>query len=157
MSECTHNCSTCGESCAERATPQSLRKAPHPESHIGKVFGVVSGKGGVGKSMVTSQLAVTLHRRGYKISGVETLIITDIYAAREQNVYGISSKDLAERIEGAVYLSDFTQIVDYVSQRVGEGDLVITVGAGNVFQIGEMLLKQGTADENPSKNKITVG
>lgn len=91
------------------------------------------------------------------LSGVETLIITDIYAAREQNVYGISSKDLAERIEGAVYLSDFTQIVDYVSQRVGEGDLVITVGAGNVFQIGEMLLKQGTADENPSKNKITVG
>ena len=67
MSECTHNCSTCGESCAERATPQSLRKAPHPESHIGKVFGVVSGKGGVGKSMVTSQLAVTLHRRGYKV------------------------------------------------------------------------------------------
>lgn len=56
MSECTHNCSTCGESCAERATPQSLRKAPHPESRIGKVFGVVSGKGGVGKSMVTSQL-----------------------------------------------------------------------------------------------------
>ena len=58
MSECTHNCSTCGESCAERATPQSLRKAPHPESHIGKVFGVVSVKGGVGKSMVTSQLEI---------------------------------------------------------------------------------------------------
>ena len=56
MSECTHNCSTCGESCSERTAPQSLRKAPHPESHIGKVFGVVSGKGGVGKSMVTSQL-----------------------------------------------------------------------------------------------------
>ena len=60
MSECTHNCSTCGESCAERATPQSLRKAPHPESHIGKVFGVVSGKGGVGKSMVTSQLGPSI-------------------------------------------------------------------------------------------------
>ena len=39
MSECTHNCSTCGESCSERTAPQSLRKAPHPESHIGKVFG----------------------------------------------------------------------------------------------------------------------
>ena len=66
MSECTHTCSTCGESCAERAAPQSLRKAPHPESHIGKVFGVVSGKGGVGKSMVTSQLAVTMQRRGFQ-------------------------------------------------------------------------------------------
>lgn len=76
------------------------------------------------------------------LSGVKTLIITDIYAAREQNIYGISSKDLAEQIEGALYFSDFTQIVDYISRRIGEGDLVITVGAGNVFQIGEMLLKQ---------------
>ena len=75
MSECTHNCSTCGESCSERATPQSLRKAPHPESRIGKVFGVVSGKGGVGKSMVTSQLAVTMQRRGFK-SGVMDADIT---------------------------------------------------------------------------------
>ena len=75
MSECTHNCSSCGESCAERAAPQSLRKASHPESRIGKVFGVVSGKGGVGKSMVTSQLAVTMQRRGFK-SGVMDADIT---------------------------------------------------------------------------------
>ena len=62
MSECTHNCSTCGESCGERTSPQSFLKKPHADAHIGKVFGVVSGKGGVGKSMVTSQLAVSLHR-----------------------------------------------------------------------------------------------
>ena len=55
MSECTHDCSTCGESCSERQEPQSLLKEHHPEAHIGKVFGIVSGKGGVGKSMVTSQ------------------------------------------------------------------------------------------------------
>ena len=65
MSDCTHNCSTCGESCSERTAPQSLRKAPHPESHIGKVFGVVSGKGGVGKSMVASLMAVLMRRRGF--------------------------------------------------------------------------------------------
>ena len=59
MSECTHNCSTCGESCGERTSPQSFLKKPHADAHIGKVFGVVSGKGGVGKSMVTSQLAVS--------------------------------------------------------------------------------------------------
>ena len=87
MSECTHNCSTCGESCAERATPQSLRKAPHPESHIGKVFGVVSGKGGVGKSMVTSQLAVTLHRRGYKV-GVMDADITGPSIPKAFGVHG---------------------------------------------------------------------
>ena len=66
MSECTHNCSTCGESCGERTSPQSFLKKPHADAHIGKVFGVVSGKGGVGKSMVTSMLAVLMQRRGYK-------------------------------------------------------------------------------------------
>ena len=88
MSECTHNCSTCGESCAERATPQSLRKAPHPESHIGKVFGVVSGKGGVGKSVVTSQLAVTLHRRGYKVGVMDA----DITGPSIPQAFGVHDK-----------------------------------------------------------------
>ena len=67
MSECTHNCSTCGESCSSRQEPQSLLKAHHPSARIGKVYGIVSGKGGVGKSMVTSQLAVTMRRRGYSV------------------------------------------------------------------------------------------
>ena len=88
MSECTHNCSTCGESCAERATPQSLRKAPHPESHIGKVFGVVSGKGGVGKSMVTSQLAVTMHRRGFKVGVMDA----DITGPSIPQAFGVHDK-----------------------------------------------------------------
>ena len=51
MSECTHSCSTCGESCGERQEPQSLLKELNPESRVGKVYGIVSGKGGVGKSM----------------------------------------------------------------------------------------------------------
>lgn len=63
MSECTHDCSSCGESCASRE-PQSLLKAHHADAHVGKVYGIVSGKGGVGKSMVTSQLAVTMRRPG---------------------------------------------------------------------------------------------
>ena len=67
MSECTHNCSSCGENCGERQEPQSFLKAHHAEARIGKVYGIVSGKGGVGKSMVTSQLAVTMRRRGYEV------------------------------------------------------------------------------------------
>ena len=66
MSECTHNCSTCGESCGERTSPQSFLKKPHADAHIGKVFGVVSGKGGVGKSLVTSLLACEMQRRGHQ-------------------------------------------------------------------------------------------
>ena len=67
MSECTHDCSTCGESCSSRTEPQSLLKDKHPDARVGKVFGVVSGKGGVGKSMVTSQLAVLTARKGHKV------------------------------------------------------------------------------------------
>ena len=88
MSECTHDCSSCGESCAERATPQSLRKAPHPESHIGKVFGVVSGKGGVGKSMVTSQLAVALRREGYRTA----ILDADITGPSIPKAFGIHDR-----------------------------------------------------------------
>ena len=59
MSDCTHDCSTCGESCGERKEVNVFEKKPlRPGCRVGKVYGVVSGKGGVGKSMVTSQLAV---------------------------------------------------------------------------------------------------
>ena len=53
MSECTHDCSSCGESCGERANPQDFRKPANELSSIKKVIAVVSGKGGVGKSAVT--------------------------------------------------------------------------------------------------------
>lgn len=66
MSECTHDCSTCGEDCAER------QGAPEHEplnemSSVKKVIGVVSGKGGVGKSLVTSMLAVIMRRRDFRV------------------------------------------------------------------------------------------
>lgn len=62
---CTHDCSTCSANCASRnAAPQ--KEAPHSASRIKKVIGVVSGKGGVGKSIVCSMLAVEMSRRDYK-------------------------------------------------------------------------------------------
>ena len=67
MSECTHDCSTCGQNCGQRTEPESLLQKPHEQSHIKKVIGVCSGKGGVGKSMVTSLLAVTMQRMGLKV------------------------------------------------------------------------------------------
>ena len=62
---CSHNCESCSENCSER-TKDSLLEKPNEMSHIKKVIGVVSGKGGVGKSLVTSLLAVQAQRRGYK-------------------------------------------------------------------------------------------
>ena len=61
---CTHDCSTCGESCSER----DLRVSANALSSIKKVIAVVSGKGGVGKSTVTSSLAVAMVRRGRKVA-----------------------------------------------------------------------------------------
>ncbi len=63
---CTHDCSSCGESCSSRTEPQDLHEKLHEKSSVKKVIGVISGKGGVGKSLVTSTLAVMMNRRGYK-------------------------------------------------------------------------------------------
>ena len=64
MSDCTHDCSTCSESCASR-DPKSFIKPLHEGASVKKVIAVVSGKGGVGKSLVTSLLASEMQRRGY--------------------------------------------------------------------------------------------
>ena len=68
MSEnCSKSCSTCSEDCTERESqPKSLLEKPHECSDIKKVIAVVSGKGGVGKSLVTSMLAVSMNRMGYQ-------------------------------------------------------------------------------------------
>ena len=67
MSEnCTHNCSTCGENCSSRTQDKnSFLEKLNPESSVKKVIGVVSGKGGVGKSLVTSLLAVKMNSLGF--------------------------------------------------------------------------------------------
>ena len=72
MSECTHDCSSCGESCASRE-PQSLLKDHHADAHVGKFYGIVSGKGGVGKSMVTK--AFGIHDRAM---GTENALIPSV-------------------------------------------------------------------------------
>lgn len=66
MSEnCTHNCSTCGESCSSRTAEQTSFLEPlNPASSVKKVIGVVSGKGGVGKSLVTAMMAVEMNSKG---------------------------------------------------------------------------------------------
>lgn len=67
MSEsCTHNCASCGENCQSRTAPESMLSPLHEQSCVRKVIAVVSGKGGVGKSLVTSLMTVLMNRRGYR-------------------------------------------------------------------------------------------
>ena len=63
MSECTHDCSSCSQNCSER---KDLKEKQNENSSVKKVIGIVSGKGGVGKSLVTSMLAVKCAKNGYK-------------------------------------------------------------------------------------------
>ena len=76
----------------------------------------------------------------------DNIIILDIYAAREKNTYGISSKDLADKIcslgKDAKYIPDFDECVNYLKANVKENDIVLTQGAGTVTEIGPMLIKK---------------
>ncbi|WP_411676243.1 P-loop NTPase [Caproicibacter sp.] len=87
MSEenCSHDCSSCGESCSSRTEPQDFLAKPNPQSKIDRVIGVVSGKGGVGKSLVTSLLAVQLNRRGYHTGVLDA----DVTGPSIPKVFGI--------------------------------------------------------------------
>ena len=85
--ECTHDCSSCSSNCGSR-DPQSFLEAPHPNSKIGKVIGIVSGKGGVGKSMVTDLLAVEFARRGYHCG----ILDADITGPSIPKAFGVTEK-----------------------------------------------------------------
>jgi len=88
MSECTHNCSTCSQNCSSRTEPESLLVKPHELSKIKTVIGVCSGKGGVGKSLVTALLAVLCQRQGLKVG----ILDADITGPSTPRAFGLKEK-----------------------------------------------------------------
>lgn len=88
MSECTHDCSNCSSSCDSRTEPESFIEKPNQMSKIGKVIGVVSGKGGVGKTLVSSLLAVSMQRMGKNVG----LMDADITGPSVPKAFGIHEK-----------------------------------------------------------------
>ena len=87
-----------------------------------------------------------LNEFGEAFYAADKVIITDIYAAREDNPGDIHSKDLAEKLYhnnvNVKYISKFEDIVEYLKENIGPNDLLITAGAGPVYQVGELLLKE---------------
>ena len=75
----------------------------------------------------------------------DNIIITDIYAARETNRYGISSQDLVDKInslgKNAIYVKDFTDIINYLKSNIKDNDIVLTLGAGTVTQISDQIVE----------------
>ena len=98
MSEnCTHDCSSCGVDCPSRQQPQSFLEKTNDLSHVKKVIGVVSGKGGVGKSLITSLLATTLRRRGNQVAVLDA----DITGPSIPKCFGMKQRALSD--ENGIY------------------------------------------------------
>ena len=72
---------------------------------------------------------------------VDVAVLAEIYAARESNKLGISSLDLAKQIDGAVFFETLPEVAAYLRSVAQEGDIILTVGAGDIYKAGEMLLK----------------
>ncbi len=88
MSECTHDCSSCSANCSSRDQKQAIPTEKLREgSRIGKVIAVVSGKGGVGKSLVTSLLAVKAQRKGLKTA----ILDADITGPSIPKIFGVKA------------------------------------------------------------------
>ena len=71
----------------------------------------------------------------------DVTLLMEIFAAREQNTLGISSKDLADRIPGSIYCADLEEVTARLAQLARPGDLILTVGAGDIYRSGEMMFQ----------------
>lgn len=107
MSEnCTHDCSSCGEECPSRQNPESFLAPMNKMSNVKKVIGVVSGKGGVGKSLVTSMMAVTAKRRGHSVAVMDA----DITGPSIGRVFGVKQQAMATKQGGIIPVMSKTGI-----------------------------------------------
>ena len=73
----------------------------------------------------------------------DVTILAEIFAAREQNDLGISSADLAAKIPGSIYCATLPEVTDALARVAQPGDLILTVGAGDIFRAGEALVERG--------------
>lgn len=136
MSEdCTHDCGSCSENCGSREqNPADFLEAPHEASTIKKVIGVVSGKGGVGKSLATSMLAVLLRRKGL----CTAILDADITGPSIPKMFGVTEKARGtEDTIFPVYTKNGIQIMSVNLLLPDETDPVVWRGpviAGTVTQ-----------------------
>lgn len=109
--ECNHNCSSCSENCSER-TAESFLKAPHKNSNIRKVIGIVSGKGGVGKSLVTGLTSVSVNRAGYRTA----ILDADITGPSVPKMFGVSGQVGAD--ENGIYPAETEKGMKMISTNL---------------------------------------
>ena len=70
------------------------------------------------------------------------VVMTEIMGSREVNTYGVYTSQLAEKISGSVWFNTFDEVVDYVLENAKEGDLVITLGCGDIYKAAKMMVER---------------
>ncbi len=86
-----------------------------------------------------SRTAMLLDEFAEALSIADRVVLTEIMGSREKNTYNIYAKDLAEKIDGCVWFPTFEEVAEYVTQNAQEGDLVITLGCGDVYKVAERI------------------
>ena len=101
------------------------------------------------------------HEFGEAFEKADIVVLGEIYAAREKNIYKISSIIMMEKIlehnpsKHVFYIEDFEDIASFVYENAGPGDLVLTMGAGDIYKVGEMILEMDAARiESIRKTKV---
>ena len=74
------------------------------------------------------------------LSIADKVVLTEIMGSREINTYGITTQDLADEIDGSVWFDTFQKVADYLKENIAEGDLVLTLGCGDVYKIAKLIL-----------------
>ncbi len=106
------------------------------ELHFNKIWAVF-------QPFTYSRTAMLLDDFASALSIADRVVLSEIMGSREKNTYNIYSKDLAEKIEGCVWFNTFEEMADYVLKNASAGDLVITLGCGDVYKCAKMILEKG--------------
>lgn len=89
-----------------------------------------------------SRTATLINEFADALKIADKVVLTEIMGSREKNTYNIYSKDLAEKIDGAVWFPTFDEVADYVVKNAESGDLVITFGCGDVYKVGYLMIEK---------------
>ena len=89
-----------------------------------------------------SRTSMFLNEFAQALSNPDKVIISEILPVRETNIYGIHSEDLVKKMNNAIYIPTFEEITDYIVKNAENGDLVITLGGGNIYKCANMIVKK---------------
>ena len=93
-----------------------------------------------------SRTKILLHDFAKQLAKADKVVMTAIMGSREKNTYGISTQDIADLLPGSVWFETFEEVRDYILSTAGDGDLVLTMGCGDIYKCAHMILEKGNSN-----------